>query len=84
MITAVDTKLYVPTTMKIINKFCETATNRQRDYLYDYLNKELDIIIDRSAYDYEDKRSEYARFKCTNPKELAIVVERVVRELKKK
>ena len=66
-----------------IEKFCDTQTTRQRDALYDFLNKELNITISRSVYNYSDGRSEYARFECTNEDEVNNVVKRVVRELEK-
>lgn len=69
---------------KAIVEFCNGSKNRQRKDLYDYLDSRLEISIDRKAYDYDDQRSEDARFECTNPDEFNNVIKRVVRELEKK
>lgn len=67
-----------------INAFCKNTKDRQRVDLYDYLDKELEITIDRPAYDYNDQRIDDARFECKNKVEFDNVVNRVVRELEKK
>ncbi len=69
---------------KAIEKFCQENTTRQRDVLYDALNKEFEIELERSVYDYSDKRSDAARFECGNQDEVSWVIDRVIRELKKK
>lgn len=66
-----------------IENFCKTITSRQRDVLYDWLDAELNITIERSVYDYEDKRSDPARFECTNDQEVEVVRKRIIRELEK-
>lgn len=67
-----------------LSKYCKDKPDNQRDTLYDWLDNELDITIDRSVYDYSDKTSNHARFACDDPKEVAVVMERIIRELKKK
>lgn len=69
---------------KAIKKFCEGNSTRQRDVLYDVLNKEFEIELERPVYDYSDKRSDAARFECGNKDEVNWVIDRVIRELKKK
>lgn len=72
------------TAKETLEKYCKEETSRQRDDLYDWLDKKLDIKIDRSAYDYSDKRTDHSRFECTNDDEVKVVIDRIVRELDKK
>jgi hypothetical protein len=44
-----------------IQSFCKNNTSRQREDLYDYLNKELGLNLD--VYDY-DGTGDHARFAC--------------------
>jgi len=45
-----------------IKEYCETHTSRQREDLYDYLNKKLNLNL--KALDYSDERIDHARFAC--------------------
>jgi hypothetical protein len=45
-----------------IQEYCNSHTSRQREDLYDYLNKKLGL--DLKVLDYKDKRREPARFAC--------------------
>ena len=44
-----------------IQNFCKNNTSRQREDLYNHLNKELGLDLD--VYNY-DGRGDYARFAC--------------------
>lgn len=67
-----------------IRKFCDNGSSRQRDSLYDFLDNELDIRMNRISYDCKDKRRDHPRFECTNKQEVSSVVYRVVLELEAK
>ena len=67
-----------------IKRLCKDISGHQRDVFYDTLDKEFDIVIDRSAYEYTDGRSNNARVGCDKDNEIDTILKRVLRELNKK
>lgn len=67
---------------EVIQNYIKENPNRQRQDLYDYLNKHYDLNL--TAYDY-DGRSDYAKIALQSEKwEYDYVVNKVFEELKKK
>jgi hypothetical protein len=50
---------------KVIQKYVDKNTSRQRDTFYDFVNNELNLIL--NAYNYSDGRSEKSRVELSDP-----------------
>ena len=48
--------------LKAINEYCENYTSRQREDLYSFLNKKLNLNLE--VLNYKDMRTDPARFAC--------------------
>lgn len=67
-----------------IQKFCKDGSSRQRSALYDFLDQELGITINRFNKKLINQRRDNPRFECTNKQEVSNVTYRIMMELKSK
>lgn len=67
-----------------IRKFCDNGSSRQKNTLYDFLDRELGIRMNRLPYDYKSRGTEHPRFECTDKEAVSSVMYRIIMELEAK